>query len=103
MTLDATRNFDKPLTGGRLFDWHAALFPAGRSGMRRVVVGAWRDDRSGPLREFYGGNQLLPRDGPVLSLVHGPVPRTGTDRHKTGTASTFRQPRSGVALAPESP
>ena len=33
--LDATRNYDKPLTARRLFDWHAALFPTGRSGMRR--------------------------------------------------------------------
>ncbi len=54
MTLDATRNFDKPLTAGRLFDWHAALFPTGRSGMRRIVVGAWRDDRSGPMRVVSG-------------------------------------------------
>ncbi len=45
MTLDATRNYDKPLTVERLFDWHAALFPTGRSGMSRIVVGAWRDDR----------------------------------------------------------
>ena len=54
MTLDATRNFDKPLTAGRLFDWHAALFPTGRSGMRRIAVGAWRDDRSGPMRVVSG-------------------------------------------------
>ena len=54
MTLDATRNFDKPLTAGRLFDWHAAMFPTGRSGMRRIVVGAWRDDRSGPMRVVSG-------------------------------------------------
>src|SRR5438093_9623626 len=35
MMLDATQNFDKPLTAERLFGWHAALFPTGRSGMRR--------------------------------------------------------------------
>ena len=29
LTLDATQNFDRPLTRGRLFDWHAALFPTG--------------------------------------------------------------------------
>ncbi|MYF89254.1 MAG: Fic family protein, partial [Boseongicola sp. SB0676_bin_33] len=61
MTLDATRNFDKPLTAGRLFDWHAALFPTGRSGVRRIAVGAWRDDLSGPMRVVSGpiGRELV--------------------------------------------
>ena len=48
MMLDATRNFDQPLTAERLFAWHAALFPTGRSGMHRITVGAWRDDEAGP-------------------------------------------------------
>jgi Fic family protein len=50
MTLDATGNYDAPLTSERLFNWHAALFPTGRSGMSRITVGAWRDDRSGPMQ-----------------------------------------------------
>lgn len=54
MMLDATQNFAKPLTKERLFDWHAALFPTGRSGMTRIVVGAWRDDRHGPLQVVSG-------------------------------------------------
>src|ERR1700679_3297759 len=31
MMLDATQRYGKPLTGERLFSWHAALFPTGRS------------------------------------------------------------------------
>lgn len=54
MMLDATQNFDRPLTRERLFDWHAALFPTGRSGMRRIVVGAWRDDHEGPMQVVSG-------------------------------------------------
>ena len=42
MMLDATQRFSKPLTKERLFDWHAALFPTGRSGMHRITVGGWR-------------------------------------------------------------
>lgn len=42
MMLDATQNFTASLTDNRLFDWHAALFPTGRSGMHRIVVGNWR-------------------------------------------------------------
>jgi Fic family protein len=45
MMLDATQRHDQVLTADRLFGWHAALFPSGRSGMRRVRVGGWRDDR----------------------------------------------------------
>lgn len=42
MTLDATQKFDQPLDAERLYAWHAALFPAGRSGLRKITVGAWR-------------------------------------------------------------
>jgi len=54
MSLDATRGYDLPLTSERLFGWHACLFPAGRSGMRRMRVGKWRDDRSGPMQVISG-------------------------------------------------
>jgi Fic family protein len=54
MMLDATRHFDKLLDEQRLFAWHAALFPTGRSGMSRITVGAWRDDRGGPMQVVSG-------------------------------------------------
>ncbi|TDP43530.1 Fic family protein [Zavarzinia compransoris] len=54
MMLDATRNYAKPLTTERLFGWHAALFPTGRSGMARITVGAWRDDATGPMQVVSG-------------------------------------------------
>jgi Fic family protein len=44
MMLDATQNYNYELTDERLFGWHAALFPTGRSGMHKIVVGAWRDN-----------------------------------------------------------
>lgn len=40
--LDAVRNSGRPLTHERLFNWHAALFPTGRSGMHRITVAAYR-------------------------------------------------------------
>ena len=52
--LDATQNYDAPLTAERLSDWHAALFPTGRSGMRRITVGAWRDDKTGDMQVVSG-------------------------------------------------
>ena len=45
MMLDATQRFGEPLTEERLFGWHAALFPTGRSGTTRIVVGTWRNQR----------------------------------------------------------
>lgn len=54
MMLDATEKFSEPLTAERLFGWHAAMFPAGRSGMKRITVGAWRDDKSGPMQVVSG-------------------------------------------------
>lgn len=54
MLLDATRNFDRPLTATRLFRWHAALFPTGYSGLNRITVGAWRTDAGGPMQVVSG-------------------------------------------------
>ena len=44
MMLDATQYFDKPVSAERLFNWHAALFPTGRSGMYKITTGTWRDN-----------------------------------------------------------
>jgi Fic family protein len=54
MMLDATQNFAKPLSDERLFSWHSALFPTGRSGMRKIVIGAWRNDAHGPMQVVSG-------------------------------------------------
>ncbi len=54
MMLDATQRFDSPLTAERLYGWHAALFPTGRSGMLRITVGAWRPPEAGPMQVVSG-------------------------------------------------
>jgi Fic family protein len=54
MMLDATGNYQQTLTEGRLFAWHAALFPTGRSGMSIINVGTWRDDSNGPMQVVSG-------------------------------------------------
>ena len=52
--LDATEKYSEPLIEERLFGWHAAMFPTGRSGMKRIKVGGWRDDASGPMQVVSG-------------------------------------------------
>ena len=42
MMLDATQHCDETLTSERLWSWHSALFPTGRSAMRVITVGSWR-------------------------------------------------------------
>jgi len=42
MMLDATQNYQKSLDEDRLFGWHAALFPTGRSGMYKIDAGCYR-------------------------------------------------------------
>ncbi len=72
MTLDATSNYDQPLTGERLFGWHAALFPTGRSGMTRIQVGAWRDDSTGPMAVVSGpiGRERVHYEAPAAPRLH---------------------------------
>jgi Fic family protein len=68
MMLDATRNYGSPLTEDRVFGWHAALFPTGRSGMRRITAGHWRTGRmevvSGP-----EGKQKVHFEAPAAEVV----------------------------------
>lgn len=52
--LDATQRAGTPLTRERLFGWHAALFPTGRSGLRRITVGAWRPVEGGTMQVVSG-------------------------------------------------
>jgi Fic family protein len=54
MMLDATQNYKKTLTTDRIFGWHSALFPSGRSGMYKIIVGKWRDDSTGPMQVVSG-------------------------------------------------
>lgn len=55
MMLDATQNYNEPLTRERLFSWHATLFPTGRSGMHKIVTGAWRDNKKADPMQVVSG------------------------------------------------
>lgn len=71
MTVDATSNSQEPLTTERLFAWHAALFPTGRSGMRKINVGAWRQDQGGPMQVVSGpmGKEKVHYEAPPAERV----------------------------------
>lgn len=69
--LDATRNYSSPLTAERLKRWHSALFPWGRSGMKNLIVGEWRDDALGPMQVVSGplGRERVHFEAPEARLL----------------------------------
>lgn len=72
MMLDATQQFEQPLTEERLLGWHAALFPAGRSGMHKIIVGAWRDNPPhDPMQVVSGasGKEKVHYEAPAAELL----------------------------------
>lgn len=77
MMLDATQNYAPPLTAERLFGWHAALFPTGRSGMSRITVGAWRTAEGGPMQVVSGpiGRERVHYEAPVSERLDGEMAR----------------------------
>lgn len=54
MMMDATSNYKQPLSKDRICNWHAAMFPTGRSGMHKINVGEWRTDAQGPMQVISG-------------------------------------------------
>ena len=73
MMLDATRRYDEPLAAERLFDWHASLFPTGRSGLRRITVGVWRGRDSDPMQVVSGpaGRERVHFEAPAADRLDG--------------------------------
>jgi Fic family protein len=73
MMLDATGHYADPLTEERLFAWHAALFPTGRSGMTKIAVGRWRDVQSEPMQVVSGpiGREQVHYQAPEAQRVPG--------------------------------
>ena len=71
MLLDATRKYTDPLNAERLFGWHAALFPTGRSGMRKIAVGIWRPAEAGPMQVVSGpmGRETVHYEAPEATRV----------------------------------
>lgn len=74
---DATHAYDQPLTAERLFGWHAALFPTGRSGRQRITVGAWRNEASGPTQVISGpyGRETVHFEAPGHERLEGEMAR----------------------------
>ena len=77
MMLDGTRHFDTQLTKQRLFDWHAALFPSGRSGMTSITVASWRTEDAGPMQVVSGpmGRETVHFEAPEAGRLESEMSR----------------------------
>src|ERR1700687_5065776 len=77
MMLDATRRYKAPLNAERLFSWHAAMIPTGRSGMNRIRVGEWRDDAAGPMQVISGriGHEHVHYEAPAAPRLNDEMSR----------------------------
>jgi Fic family protein len=77
LMIDATRNFADELTAERLLGWHACLFPSGRSGMRKVAIGAWRGAESGPMQVVSGpiGRERVHFEAPAAERLPAEMAR----------------------------
>jgi len=69
--MDAIECYDKPLTKARMFNWHASLFPTGRSGMHKIIVGNWRDGSKGPMQVVSGpiGREAVHYEAPAFDRL----------------------------------
>ena len=71
MMVDATADYHQPLTRERLWGWQTLLFPTGRSGLERIIVGGWRDDRTGPMQVISGplGREQVHFEAPAAGRI----------------------------------
>ena len=77
LMIDATQKFKEPLTQDRLFGWHSALFPNGRSGLYKIRVAHWRDDSNGPMQVISGpfGKERVHFEAPAASKLPAEMKR----------------------------
>lgn len=104
MMLDATQKYNQELTADRLFGWHSALFPTGRSGMRKIKVGEWRDDAEGPMQVVSGpmGKERIHFEAPQSELIDKEMSRFLSwfnEDHVVGKRNELLEPvlKSGMA------
>ena len=76
VAVDAVKNCKEPLSKDRLCDWHAALFPTGRSGMYHITVAEWRQGEE-PMQVVSGpmGKERVHYEAPPSEAVPGEMER----------------------------
>jgi len=70
MLLNATQQHSEALTKERLCSWHAALFPTGYSGIKKITVASFREP--GPMQIVSGkpGREVIHYEAPPAEFTH---------------------------------
>ncbi len=94
--MDAVQKPNEPLTEERLFNWHAALFPTGRSGMVPITVGGYRTGEE-PMQVVSGavGKEKTHYEAPKSSDVGFEMERFLTWLNNDNSTDSFL--KAGVA------
>ena len=95
LLLDATQKCSEPLTVDRLLGWQSSLFPAGRSGLHRVLVGQWRTPGMDPMQVVSGP---MSRDRIRKKNIHFEAPTA--DRLPREVQAFLQWFESGPAIDP---
>jgi len=96
--VDATANRDRPLSPKRLKGWHAALFPTGYSGTRKILVGRWRKN-SVPMRVVSGpiGKERIHYEAPPAHRLEKEIASFLRWWHSSSSRNTDGLLRAGLA------
>ena len=76
MLIDAARRHDTPLDEARLKSWHAALFPSGFSGLRKITVASFRSGDE-PMQVVSGpnGREKVHYEAPPAQILDSEIKR----------------------------
>ena len=91
LLLDATHNYEEPLTTQRLYRWHKALFPTGQSGLTPIRVGELRGEESMQVVSGPVGKQTVHFQAP---------PRQGLEGELDTFVDWFNKSRADAGLDP---
>jgi Fic family protein len=97
---DATLNFQPPLTALRLKDWQAALFPTGRTGLRRIDIETFRTSTE-PMQVVSGrhGRLKVHHEAPPSGRVSAEIDSLLAWLKKTTPATDQTASMDGVVRA----
>lgn len=72
MVLDATSNYQEPISQERLFAWHTELFPSDHSVLSTITIGQWRSDLRGPMQVISGaiGREKIHFEAPSANILN---------------------------------
>lgn len=97
---DASTSFDKSLDHDRLNRWQSALFPGGSSGIRRIVVGRYRE-HDDPMQIVSGspGRETVHYEAPPSAQVPAEMERFLNWFAATAPTPSRPAPMDGLARA----